>query len=446
MKLSIALVAISLCFFPPGNHPHVVTAITGATLVDGTDRAPIRDATVVIEGTRIKQIVTGRTDPALKGAQVINARGKFLIPGLADMHNHLATGTFGFKGQPSNLKVNLRRILGWGITMVFDPGMGSLNDFEELKKASAQDDSGYAHFHGVGRLFTAKGGHGANDGITPDTPGEARAMVRELKAGGVDAIKLVSEDLTYITTKPWPRIKSEVMAAIIDEAHRQGLKAYVHAPILKYAMEALRMGADGLVHGIISDPVDDQFIALMKRNRAIYITTNSIFEAATNVSGWARLEEAFDVRGVFARAVFETGKDRSFGADWESRWDNMAYGKGHMAVLRANLKKVYKAGIPVVMGSDTSDAPVGMLLGPASLAELLLIVESGLTPLQALQTATINAARMVGRDHDQGTIENGKLADIVILDADPLRDIRNVRSIHLVIKGGVVYDPKDLLK
>jgi len=111
-------------------------------------------------------------------------------------------------------------------------------------------------------------------------------------------------------------------------------------------------------------------------------------------------------------------------------------------VLRANLRRVYDAGIPVVAGSDSSGAFVGL----ASQMELMLQVQAGLTPRESIQTATLNAAKMIGREKDLGSVERGKLADLLILDADPLADIRNIGRIHRIVKGGVFYEQSDLLK
>ena len=109
-----------------------------------------------------------------------------------------------------------------------------------------------------------------------------------------------------------------------------------------------------------------------------------------------------------------------------------------------NLRKIYDAGIPVMAGTDTS--VFGVLLGVSSQMELILMVEAGLQPAEVLRTATMKAAKMLGREKVQGTVERGKVADLVILDADPLSDIRNITKIHRVIKGGVIYDPIQLLQ
>jgi len=426
-----------------------VKVITGVTLIDGTRRPPLKNAVLLLEGTRITWVGPRNRTNLPRSAPTIDARGKYVIPGLADMHNHLGEGTFSFKEGPSDFRKNLARMLGWGFTTVFDQGIPDLRSFADLKHLAAADPASYPHFFGVGVRFAARGGHGASLGAyTPESADEARSQVRDLKAAGVDGVKIVYDDLSYVTNQPRPMLKSDVVAAIIDEAHKQGLKAYVHAPVLKYAKEVLQAGADGLVHGIISEPVDDEFVSLMKKNHAVYITTHAIFESVADTGGWARREAAFDDRGIIPKEVFELGMNSARVKEWEARWNNLSKAKANLPVLRANLKRLQDAGIVVVLGSDTSSAGsgTGVLLGLASQLELALLVEAGLSPLEALQAATINAARMVDREKDLGTVEPGKLADLLILEANPLSDIGNVRRIYRVIKGGIEYDPVDLLQ
>lgn len=419
--------------------------IAGATLIDSTLRAPIHNAAIVIAGSRISHVGTLDETDIPANAEIIDATGKFVIPGLADMHNHLAPGSFGFGESTSDHRRHLAELLGWGITLVFSPGINDLEAFADLKRLSAEPNSPYPRFYGVGRQFSATGGH-VTGAYAPETPAHARAAVGELAAARVDAVKLVYSPVTYAIKAGLPVLEAEVMATVIEEAHRHGLKAYVHAPILSYAKQALRAGADGLVHGIISGPVDAEFMALMKRNGAVYVTTHAIFEASGDIGGWARRGAAFDRRGLVARNEFETGMDPVFVRNWESLWDNHAYMKARLGVLRANTRKVFDAGLLVVAGSDTGDAGAGLLNGLTAQLELQLLVESGLSPRQVLRTATIDAARMLGLEHELGSIEPGKLADLLILDADPLADMGNVYRIFRVVKGGEVYSQGELLR
>ena len=441
------LATLLLLAFPLIGNGQSKKAIVGATLIDGTDRAPIKDAVVVIDGTRISQVGTRDKVNIEKGTTVIDASGKFIIPGLADMHNHLGEGTFDLNQGQADYAKNLRRLLGWGFTSVYNFGLPAVDSFLELKRISAAEASRYPHFFGVGILFRAREGHGSlQGGFTPDTPDEARRQVRELKAANVDAVKLVHTDLRYVTNQPRPLLKPEVLKAIVAEAHKLGLKAYVHAPVLGHAKEALRAGVDGLVHAVISDPVDDEFIRLMKERKAAYITTHAIFEAAGDIGGWARRTVAFDERRLIAKEIYDTGLSPSTVKRWEEKWNNVAYAKNRFPVMRANLKRLWEAGILVVAGSDTGNSGAGTLLGLSSQLELVLLVEAGLTPQQAIQAATVNAARLVGRERDFGTVEAGKLADLLLLDADPLSDIKNVRQIYRIVKGGTLYEQSELLR
>ena len=447
MRISFSAFLITLlCVTTLQAQSNATIVIRGGTLIGIADSKPIKDAVIIIEGTRIKRVGTLSDTKIPPKAQVVDATGKYIIPGLADMHQHLGEGNFDLNQGKTDYQKNLARLLGFGITTVFSFGTPEVETFAELKRVSASEDSPYPHFFGVGVLLRAREGHGSlQGGFTPETAEEARKQVGLLKAAKVDAIKLVHTDLRYVTNKPRPLLKPQVLAAIIDEAHKLGLKAYVHAPVLAHAKEALRAGVDGLVHGVLSDPIDDEFIDLMTRNRATYIPTHSIFEAAGDIGAWAKRVAKFDERGLIPKEVLAVGLNPSNVTRWEEKWNNVAYMKERLPVLRANLKRVWDSGILVVAGSDTGNSGAGTLLGLSSQFELQLMVESGLSAAQVLKSATINAARMTGQEKETGTIEAGKLADLIILDADPIADIRNVRSIYRVIKGGVVKDQATLL-
>lgn len=417
-----------------------VKAVTGASVIGAAGGATIPDAVVVIDGTRLGAVGPRATTAVPANAVVIDARGKFVIPGLADMHNHARSGS---SRAQQNLTTNLTFLLASGVTTIFNPSI-SRADFAQLKTATAADAAPYPRFFGTGPIITIEGDFfGAMVGSpTPDTPGEALAAIKELKAAGVDAIKINRDDLGWSMKQRVPLMKADVLAALVQQAHQEGLKAYAHAPMLAQAKEALRAGADGLMHGIIDEPVDQEFLDLMKRNKAVYVATSSLYEDVADVASWARRQAAYDEAGRLSAIV--NGFTGGPGAQqFEAAFNNSALTKRLLPTQRANLKKVFDAGVPVVMGTDAGF--LGILMGVSSQAELALMVEAGLTPDAALRAATINAARMLGREAMSGTIETGKQADMIVLDADPLVDIGNVRRIHRVIKGGVVHDPSQLL-
>ena len=416
-----------------------VRVIAGATLINPTPAAPVSNAVIVITGSRITEVGTAASVKPPAGAQVIDAAGKFVIPGLADMHNHLEDGGIN---QRQNRLGNLGRLLAVGVTTVFDPSVPE-SDFAKLKAAATPDSAAYPRFFGTGPSITVEGDTLGSQSPKPKTPDEARAVVQKLKALGVDAIKVARDDLTWASTRAMPLMPAEVLQALVDEAHRLQLKVYVHAPQLARAREALRAGVDGLLHGIVDEPIDQDFMALLKKNGAPYVPTLGMFEDVADVSAFARRQSPYwDQLGLQPPAIY-SAYISGFGVQlFQTLLNNSASTKQHLPVLRANLKQVFDAGIPIVMGTDTGF--FGVLLGVATPLEMELMVEAGLKPADVIRAATINAARMIGRENEQGTIEAGKVADVLILDANPLDNIGAVRRIYRVVKGGVVYDPARL--
>lgn len=436
---ALLLVTLCLVLLPGGASAQGVKVITGATLINGTGAAPLPNAVVVIDGSRIVQAGTAAAVKVPAVAEVIDGRGKFVMPGLADMHNHLANGSLGFKQDPVR---NLERVLGAGITTVFNPS-ASADEFKQLKAAAAGDETLSARFFGTGPGITVEGDQLGQGGPMPTSPSEAAAVVRDLKALGVDAIKIMRDDLGWNSTRTIAAMPIDVLQALIEEAHRQQLKVYVHAPQLQAAKEALRAGADGLMHGIIDQPVDQDFITLMKKNAAVYVPTLGMFEDVADVAAWAKRQAPlWDQLGFQPPRLYASFTAPEGVQLFQRLLDNYAIVRTQLPILKSNTRAVFDAGIPVVLGSDTGF--FGVLLGAATQVEMELMVEAGLTPSDVIRAATMNAMRMIGREKELGSIEAGKQADLLILDANPLEDIRNVRRLYRVVKGGVVYDPARL--
>jgi imidazolonepropionase-like amidohydrolase len=418
-----------------------ITVIAGATVIDMTDRAPVSDAVIVMRGSRIDAVGPRGSVRIPEGATIVDAAGKYITPGLADMHNHLLSGSFRLS---QNLGANLGRLLAYGVTTVLDPSI-SRQAFAEMRQLTAADTAPYPRFFSTGPTITVPGdGMGAGVGApTPQTEAEARAAVRELQALGVHAIKIVYDDLTWSVSAPGQLMKTEVLAALISEAHAVGLKAYVHAPMFREAKAALVAGADGLLHGVVDKPVDEEFIGLMRRNRAVYVATQSLYEDVADLRSWMLRQAEADVWKVYPASFYESFVTPVALQRWNAMLTNSAFTKEHLATARSNIKRVSDANITVVCGTDAGF--FGVALGPSTHLELALLVEAGLTTRDALRAATVNAARMLGREAEFGTVEAGKAADLVIFDANPLDDIRNVAKVHRVVKGGIVRDPVTLL-
>lgn len=318
---------------------------------------------VLIEGDRIRAVGPAAKVRIPREAQVIEATGKFVIPGLADMHFHLG-------------RADLPRTLAWGFTTIFNPGHDDLGSFTKSKALAAHDPSRMSNFFGVGRAITIKGGHASAPRYgtaMPETPEEGRRTVREMKDAGADAIKLIHDDLSQGGRPPVPIMHPEVMRRIIDEAHRQRLKVYAHAPQLRHAKEVMRAGVDGLVHALDLERIDEELLALMKQKGAVYVTTHSLYNALSDRPGWAQRLEELDHRGVIPKGTYKQLRqsDRPFSRET------------FIATNRTALQPpaMYDAGVLVVAGTDT---PVlGVLAGVSSQAEIVLLVEDGLKPEEA---------------------------------------------------------------
>jgi len=438
----LCLIAIVPVLLGAQNAAPRETVLNHVSVIDMTGRPVQRDMAVLIRGDRIAAIERA-AGLNRSGASVIDLTGKFLIPGLVDMHNHLDRGE-SMPGPPipgqaadRDVRGNLKQMLAWGFTSVFSTSHANvdLREFAELRRA-AVTETALPRYFGVGRAISVAAGHASQPRFASYLPGsadEARTNVREMQAIGVDAIKLIYADQAHTGRSPVQVMQLEVMRAIIEEAHRLGLKTYVHAPGMRQAKEVLRAGADGLVHSVADASIDDEFIGLMKKNGATYTTTLSLYTAFSDVAAWMQRLAAMDTRGlvpkdVYARYQSPEGAKAYHGFFGTFPAENLRYAKD-------NVRRAFDAGIPVLAGTDTG--VTGVLLGISSQMELVLLVDAGLTTAEALASATINPARAIGRGREQGTIERGKLADLLVLDASPLADIRNVSKVHLVIKGGI---------
>jgi imidazolonepropionase-like amidohydrolase len=335
-------------------------------------------------------------------------------------------------------------MLALGFTTVFATAYPDVRELVDLRRATNEDAAPLSRFFGAGPGSTVVGGHASLprfNSYLPNTTDEARANVREMKAIGVDAIKVIYSDQAHTGRPPVQVMRPDLMRAIIDEAHVLGLKVYVHAPTLRHAKEVLRAGADGLAHSVADASVDDEFIGLMRKNGASYTTTLALYTAFADVSAWMRRLEATDARSVVPVDVYERYESTEGASTYHAFFGR--FPPENLAHAKANVRRLFDAGVPVLAGTDTG--VTGVLLGVSSQMELVLLVEAGLTPADALRAATMNPARALGREQDLGTVARDKLADLVILDGDPLADIQNIRKVHLVIKAGIVYEPAQLV-
>jgi imidazolonepropionase-like amidohydrolase len=442
------------------------TVITGATLVhpskSGAD-ALEPDATVVIQDERITYAGSGRAAKMPPGSTVIDGRGKFVIPGLVDSHVHFfQSGNLYTRPDVADfnavvpyaqevarnkarLDATFRVWLANGVTAVADVG-GPFWNYDVRDRAAAT--AAAPRMVVAGPLISMVDRPQLDLGDPPIIRIESREAARALIARELerdpDFIKV------WFIHRPGDDLAAQeaIVKAAGDAAHAAGKRLAVHATELVTAKAALRAGADLLVHSVFDAPVDDEFIALMKKNGALYCPTLYVMGGyALALTGqWQATPEERTGADPEILAAMDDLTEIPPEKIPERVAKAMAAKKPvePPAVAMANLRKLEDAGIPVVMGTDAGN--IGTLHGPSIFREMRMMAEAGLTPLQVLRSATFTAALTMGLEGRTGEIEAGKLADLVILDANPLEDVGNLAKVHRTIKAGVVYDPADLMK
>jgi imidazolonepropionase-like amidohydrolase len=373
------------------------TAFTGARVIDGTGKAAVENATILVRDGRFEAVGRGVKVP--DGARRIDLAGKTVIPGLINAHGHVAN--------VDQLGLYAR----YGVTTVFSLG----GDHEvELRREAAGP--------GRARLFIA------GPIPTSRTAEDGRKAVDAIVAAKTDIVKIRIDDQLGRAQKMPP----EAYTAIIDEAHKRGMRVAVHIVTLADAKAVLRLGADIIAHSVRDQEIDDEAIGLLKKNGAFYIPTFlrevSTFAYGEN-PGW--LKDPFLTRdgnhAEMARAQ-EAAFQESMRNDASGKWY-----KEHLPVAMRNMKKAYDAGVAVAMGTDTG--PPYRFQGYFEHMELEYMVDAGLTPMQTIVAATATGARAL-KAKDLGTIEPGKQADFVVLAGNPLDNIRNTRALESVWIAG----------
>jgi imidazolonepropionase-like amidohydrolase len=410
-----------------------------ARVIDGSGARPLDDVTLVVTDGRIGTMRTGVMLKMPAGTTVVDARGKTILPGLISDHSHLGI-TDGTNSQPKNynrenIQRELRQWQRYGVTTVNSLGLNQPLFYELQRETHAGTLAGADIFgadRGIGVADGAPPMDVAEDQVyRPATPEEARRDVDEMAARKPDFIKVWVDDFHHSVPRKMP---PAMYLAVIDEAHGKGLRVAAHVYYLKDAKQLVSDGADVIAHGVRDAPVDDAFIALLRQKGAWYIPTLGLDE-----SFYAYAERSAWTQTTFVSAGEQPALAAQF-ADpaWQAKAlepKALAMNKASLKTNQANLKRLYDAGVHIGFGTDSGATPL-RIPGVAEHRELKLIVDAGLTPLQAIALATGNAARLLKLD-DRGTIAPGKRADLLIVDGDPSVDIAVIDRIDSVWQNGI---------
>ncbi len=457
-------IAVSTAFQALPGVPPPPKALVGATLIDGTGALPVPNSVVVVREGKIDCAGSRAACPVPLGVDVLDLSGQWLTPGLIDAHVHFSQ-TGWADGRPDALDVRdrhsyeetiadlaahperfFRSQLCSGVTSVFD--VGGFPWTLDLP-AVAEDDTLAPRVVAAGPLLTTIDHWlnlpGEKQMIYLKDTGAARDGVRWLAARGAMAVKvwfIVDEE------QPFEKL-ADIVRAAGDEAARKKLPLIVHATGLKEAKEALRAGAAVLVHGVSDVPVDEEFLRLAKERNVVYVPTLTVgagyqrmFEAALT----EKAPEIDDPNGcvdpVTRARVAETAKVAA-GRTAEQIRLRCERNTERERIGAANLKKVAAAGVTIALGTDAGNPLT--LHGPSIYAELDAMQSAGMTPMDVLIAATRGGSLALGRAPEIGTIEKGKLADLLVVGADPAVATRNLARVRYVVRGGVVRSITELV-
>ena len=455
-------ITLTTAFDAPAGTPPPPRALVGATLIDGTGRPPVANSVVVVRGGAIDCAGTRRECPVPEGVDVTDVSGDWITPGLVDAHVHFSL-TGWIDGRPDAIDVrdrfpyektvaslaaaperDFRADLCSGVTAVFDTGGYPWT--LELPARAARDPRA-PHVVAAGPFLSTVDFPlnlpGEREFLTLTDADTARRDVAYLAARGSGAVKV-----WYIVTKDVPVEKSApAVEAAGVEARRLGLRLIVHATGLAQAKEALKAGAAMLVHSVGDLPVDDEFLALARANRAVYCPTLTVgpdYLRFLEAAAAGRVPEVDDPNGCVDPAtrarIGETPSVREKVPAGEI--DRLRGAMPHaIDVASANLRRVASAGITIAMGTDAGNPLT--LQGPAVYAEMEAMQKAGLSPLEVLSAATRGGSAALGLEKRIGTLEKGKAADLLVVAADPAKDVGNLRRLRAVMRAGVLRSSEE---
>jgi imidazolonepropionase-like amidohydrolase len=393
-----------------------VTLLTHATVIDGTGAGAQKDITIVIEKGRIRDMEPSSKVSTPAGATVVDLTGKFVVPGIINAHGHV-----GAKTEPQ-----LRQYALYGITTVTsmqtDP-----DEVVQVREAQKRGDLRGA------RVSTIKYRFAPDPEVA--TPQQARAKVDESVAAGADYIKLWVDGGFGTRAKLSP----EVCAAVLDQARKHGKLTFAHIYELSDAKMLVEQGLNVLAHNVRDREVDSEFITLVKQRNVSLIPTlarDELLFVYGDSPAW--IDDPFFIKFVAPErlAVLKT-KIR----DEQAKNPQRALIKAGFEMNKINLKKLSDGGVRIALGTDSGGAADRFFVqGYSEHREMELMVQSGLTPMQVIQSFSKGASEALGIDKDFGTLAKGKAADLLVLEKNPLENITNMRTIQAIYLGGKKFE------
>lgn len=404
------------------------------SLIDGTGKPIAYAMGMVIVDGRIQTVAPMARLKPPRDAQPIDLSGKYVMPGIINTHGHVGATVGMQQGARLYSRENIERDLAtyawYGVTTVMSLGTDLDPVFAVRSEQRASGRPQVARIYTAGRGFAFRGSSQAGSGLRYDvaTTEQIEKDVDQLAEQRVDMVKMWIDD-SFGRSKKMP---AELSSAIIAEAKKHGLHAAAHIVNLEDARAVVNAGVWALAHSVRDQEVDLPLIDQMKK-RGVFQIPTLVRELSTYVYTESPkfLDDPFLKRSA-APEVIAAVKSEKYIAGIRNNRDFSKY-HGLLEMAKKNLKREFDAGVKICFGTDTG--PPGRFLGYFEQMELELMTQAGLTPMQVIEAATKTSAEFLGT-RDLGTLEKGRWADLIVLEDNPLEDIRNTRSIEAVYIAG----------
>lgn len=443
MFATVLLAAPLLPFFTHSSSKTLITVIEHVRVIDGTGRAPLEDATVVIGGDKIVSVTAQKPAVVPKNAKVIDATGETLMPGIINAHGHLGL-VEGAKNSATaytedNVLTALRTYERYGVTTMLSLGGNRDLIYSVRSRQQAGDLDGAS-------VFVADRGIGVPDGapplpLAPDqiyrpaTAEEARQDVQAAAARHTNYIKIWVDNLSGAK----PKMQPEIYLAVINEAHRNKIPVAAHVYALADAKALVNAGVDVLAHSVRDTAVDQELIHAMKQQGTFYLPTFTVDESFYVFADHPELTHDPFLENAANPEILAMLRDDGYRKGVEQNAAT-AHRRQDFANAQRNLKLLHDAGIKVGFGTDSGAMPT-RIPGFAEHRELELMVAAGLTSVEAIHSATAVNAELLGIADKTGTIQPGKQADMILLAANPADDIHNTRKMVRIWHSGREVEP-----
>lgn len=391
----------------------MTTVFTNANILDVISETTIKGSSVLVEDDIIKEVGTDIAVP--EGAKVVDLGGKTMLPGIFNCHVHMCSDAGN--GQKEHLSdaasairgiKNLRILVNSGVTYIRDAGSPNYIDID-LHEAQLRGDIIAPEMQTAGRCICMTGGHGHDSGREADGPDDCRKAAREQLKAGASWIKVMATGgvMTKGVEPGSPQLTEEELRAAIEEAHKAGAKSFTHAQGMEGIKNALRAGVDSIEHGFF---MDDWCFDFMKEHNVFFVPTLA-------APYWIKVHgTAAGIPDYMVRKVENT-----------------------IEAHQDTFRRAHKAGVKIALGTDAG-TPFNKY--DLTCYECVLMVENGMTPMEAIQCGTINAAELLSVDATHGSITPGKRANFSIFEEDPLNDIHALLNCAMTVIGGKVVFEK----